>query len=169
MVPGLAKRAALAFPVALAVLSRPASAAADAHELGAELGVWTVLPFVATLLAIAVLPLAAAHWWEHNRNKAKVAAALAVPVAAYLVIVHGATGAHVLLEKGMEYASFIVLLLSLFVITGGVYIRGSLSGTPWGTTRQTLVCPDGTGAMPMYRPRRTCISPKLVTPVTPSM
>ena len=130
MVPGLASRVAVALPAALAVLSPPASAAADVHGLGGELGLWTVLPFAATLLAIAILPLAAAHWWEHNRNKAKVAAALAVPVAAYLVVFHGADGAHVLLEKAMEYTSFIVLLLSLFVITGGVYIRGSLSGTP---------------------------------------
>jgi Na+/H+ antiporter NhaD/arsenite permease-like protein len=82
------------------------------------------------LLAIAILPLAAAHWWEHNRNKAIVAAAFALPVALYLVLAHGATGGHVLLEKLHEYTSFIVLLLSLFVITGGVYVRGSLSGTP---------------------------------------
>jgi Na+/H+ antiporter NhaD/arsenite permease-like protein len=130
MVPGLAHRAAVALPVALALLARPASAAADVHSLGGELGLWTVLPFAATLLAIAILPLAVPHWWEHNRNKALVSLVLAVPVAAYLVLAHGTTGVHVLLEKLMEYSSFIVLLLSLFAITGGIYIRGSLSGTP---------------------------------------
>lgn len=119
MVLGLAHRAAAAIP-----------AAPDVHELGTSLGLWTVLPFVGTLLAIAILPLAGAHWWEHNRNKALVAAAFALPVALYLVLAHGATGGYVLLEKLHEYTSFIVLLLSLFVITGGVYVRGSLSGTP---------------------------------------
>ncbi len=34
------------------------------------------------------------------------------------------------LEKGMEYLSFILLLGSLFVISGGIYVQGSLSGTP---------------------------------------
>jgi Na+/H+ antiporter NhaD/arsenite permease-like protein len=37
---------------------------------------------------------------------------------------------HALLEKAEEYAAFIVLLASLYVITGGIHVRGSLSGTP---------------------------------------
>ena len=91
---------------------------------------WMMLPFAALLLAIAVFPLAAPHFWESNRNKGIVAAALALPVAAYLVAVHGAAGVHELLEKAKEYVSFIALLASLFVVTGGIYVRGSLSGTP---------------------------------------
>ena len=35
-----------------------------------------VAPFVALLMSIAVFPLAAAHWWEHNRNKAIVVSLL---------------------------------------------------------------------------------------------
>ena len=102
--------------------------------LGAHLGLWTVLPFAGILLAIALLPLAVGHWWEHNRNKAIVAAALALPVAVYLPVAHGTPGLHVLLEKLYEYASFITLLTALFVTTGGVYVRGSLSGTPLQNT-----------------------------------
>src|SRR5690606_26660798 len=48
----------------------------------------------------------------------------------YLAGVHGAAGVHQLLEKGHEYLAFILLLGSLFVVTGGIVIRGSLSGTP---------------------------------------
>jgi Na+/H+ antiporter NhaD/arsenite permease-like protein len=99
-----------------------------AHALA--LPVWTVLPFVFLLLAIAILPLLLPHFWESNRNKGLVAALLALPVAAYLVAGHGAAGVHELIEKAKEYASFIVLLASLFVVTGGIYVRGSLSGTP---------------------------------------
>jgi Na+/H+ antiporter NhaD/arsenite permease-like protein len=51
-------------------------------------------------------------------------------MAAYLVLAHGAAGTHELLEKGKEYASFILLLGALFVVTGGIRVRGSLSGTP---------------------------------------
>jgi Na+/H+ antiporter NhaD/arsenite permease-like protein len=91
---------------------------------------WTVLPFVLLLLAIAVLPLVAPHFWESNRNKAVVAGALALPVASYLAAAHGAAGVHELEEKAKEYVSFIVLLASLFVVTGGIYVRGSLAGTP---------------------------------------
>src|SRR5690606_5232533 len=48
----------------------------------------------------------------------------------YLAGVHGAAGVHQLLEKGHEFVAFILLLGSLFVVTGGIVIRGSLSGTP---------------------------------------
>jgi Na+/H+ antiporter NhaD/arsenite permease-like protein len=95
-----------------------------------ELPVWTVLPFAGLLLCIAILPLVAHHFWESNRNKGLVAALFALPVALYLVAAHGEAGVHQLLEKGHEYAAFILLLGSLFVVTGGIVIRGSLSGTP---------------------------------------
>jgi Na+/H+ antiporter NhaD/arsenite permease-like protein len=95
-----------------------------------ELPVWTVLPFAGLLLCIAVLPLAAPHFWERNRNKGVVAALFAAPVAAYLVLAHGEAGLHQLLEKAHEYVAFILLLGSLFVVSGGIVIRGSLSGTP---------------------------------------
>jgi len=120
---------ALALPPA-ASPSSAASALAETHALGVDLGLWTVVPFVGLLLCIAVLPLAAGHWWEHNRNKGIVALLFAAPVALYLLLQHGSAGSHVLIEKGEEYVSFIALLASLFVITGGIYIRGSLAGTP---------------------------------------
>ena len=39
-----------------------------------------IVPFVLMLLAIALLPLIAPHWWEWNLHKALVALALGVPV-----------------------------------------------------------------------------------------
>ncbi len=99
-------------------------------ELGTELGLWTLLPFAGLLLAIAVLPLVAHHWWERNANKGLVAVLFAVPIAAYLLIAHGEAGLATLVEKVEEYVSFIVLLGALFVISGGIHVRGSLSGTP---------------------------------------
>jgi Na+/H+ antiporter NhaD/arsenite permease-like protein len=113
------------------------TAAAQEHSghaghgaMGDQLPMWTLVPFAAMLLAIAVLPLTTPHWWEHNRNKGIVAALLSVPLALYLVVVWGEGGTHELLEKGMEYLSFLLLLGSLFVISGGIYVQGSLSGTP---------------------------------------
>jgi Na+/H+ antiporter NhaD/arsenite permease-like protein len=99
-------------------------------EHGPELAWWTALPFAGMLLAIATVPLAAHRFWESNRNKAIVAALFAVPTALYLVLGLGATGVHELQHKLLEYVSFIALLGALFVITGGIYVRGSLAGTP---------------------------------------
>ncbi|HEY2250512.1 MAG TPA: sodium:proton antiporter, partial [Planctomycetaceae bacterium] len=99
--------------------------------IGERLPLATVAPFVALLLSIAVLPLVAAHWWEHNRNKGIVVALLSVPLAVYLIWTYGPEGGgHELIHKIKEYISFIALLAALFVISGGVYVQGSLSGTP---------------------------------------
>jgi len=100
------------------------------HGLGALLPVWTVIPFVGLLLSIAILPLVAGHWWEHNRNKGIVAALWALPIALYFPLIHGAAGVHQIEENLKEYVAFIALIGSLFVATGGIVVRGSLSGTP---------------------------------------
>jgi len=95
---------------------------------GAQLPLVAVVPFVGMLLAIAIFPLLAGHWWEHNRNKALVAAILAVPLAAYMTLAFGEAGLHELAHKLMEYVSFMALLGALFVISGGIHVQGSLSG-----------------------------------------
>jgi Na+/H+ antiporter NhaD/arsenite permease-like protein len=88
--------------------------------------VYTVLPFVAMLLAIAVGPLRAPHWWEPNRNKFLVSALLGAPIfALYLAHAPG-----VLLHMAEEYVSFIILLAGLYVISGGILLRGDLVATP---------------------------------------
>jgi Na+/H+ antiporter NhaD/arsenite permease-like protein len=106
------------------------AAAGHGDSLGSRLPLVTVLPFALLLLGIALLPLATPHWWEKNRNKAIVAALCGAPIAAYLVVAWPHEGVETLVEKIEEYASFIVLLAALFVITGGIYIEGSFSGTP---------------------------------------
>ena len=99
-------------------------------DIGAILPLWTVLPFAVLLGCIAVLPLVAGRWWEHNRNKAVLVFLLSLPIVLYKVAVFGDQGTQELEHKGMEYVSFLLLLGSLFVITGGVYVGGSLAGTP---------------------------------------
>ena len=91
---------------------------------------WSALPFLALLLAIASLPLVAGHWWESNVNRAKVTAAIALPFAAWWLATRGTTGAHQLLASLEEYLAFIVLLGSLYVISGGIHVAGTLAGSP---------------------------------------
>ncbi|MBO0699271.1 MAG: sodium:proton antiporter, partial [Zavarzinella sp.] len=90
---------------------------------------WSAGPFVLLLLTIALLPLLAARWWHHNRNKAVVVAVIAVPTAGYLLSLGDAGRAGLLHELG-EYFSFISLLLALYVISGGIVLRGDLPGRP---------------------------------------
>lgn len=87
---------------------------------------WTVVPFLLMLLSIAVIPLLFHHWWEKHLNKGVIAFLLGLPVAIYILTVRP----HALLETGMDYVSFILLLGSLYVIAGGIHIKGSLAGTP---------------------------------------
>ena len=86
----------------------------------------TVAPFALLLLAIAILPLFAATFWERNRNKALVAGLLAAPIAGWLLLREPTAVAHSL----REYISFIALLGSLFVISGGIHLEGDLKATP---------------------------------------
>src|SRR5712691_3364120 len=78
------------------------------------------------LLAIAVCPLCVPHWWESNRHKFVVAALLAAPVL--VLYLERAPGA--LLHMAEEYVSFIILLAGLYVISGGILLRGDLVATP---------------------------------------
>lgn len=91
---------------------------------------WAVVPFVTLLLAIALLPLAAAHWWHSNRNKGIVAAALGLPALGIVLAFQPGALAH----AGLEYLAFIALLGSLYTISGGIRVTGSLSGTPLANT-----------------------------------
>lgn len=103
----------------------PIFAAGDAMHVP----VWAAGPFALLLLSIALLPLVAGHWWHANRNKGIVVALFAVPTAIYLVCL-GERGREVLLHELREYSSFIVLLLALYVISGGIVLRGDLVGRP---------------------------------------
>src|SRR5262249_39020292 len=89
------------------------------------------------LLAIAGLPLAAGPFWHSNRNKALVAAAFAVPTAAWLAWYQAVTGQPALAALGDEmakYVSFILLLGSLYTVSGGIVLTGDLPGRPLTNT-----------------------------------
>src|SRR5881396_3015704 len=78
------------------------------------------------VLGIAVLPLAASHWWEPNRNKLLVSIVLGLPVLVLYVVREPSA----LVHMAEEYVSFIVLLAALYVISGGILMRGDLLATP---------------------------------------
>lgn len=104
------------------------------HSMGTHLPLVSVLPFALLLLAIAVFPLAFPHWWESNRNKGIIVGLLILPIVFGFLPMWESAGQHELFEKVKEYASFIALLGALYAISGGIYVKGSLSGTPLANT-----------------------------------
>ena len=91
---------------------------------------WSIAPFLLMLLSIAVVPLTVPQWWDKNKNKLLLSCGMSLPVLAIVI----PNGAHLVTESLVDYFSFIVLLGSLFVISGGVYIKGEFAGTPLNNT-----------------------------------
>ena len=91
---------------------------------------WMLIPFVVMLLCIAVLPLLpkVGEWWEHNLHKLYVSLILGVPVGIWLCV-NGMS--HELIHQMIfDYVPFILLLMALFVTTGGICIKGDLVAKP---------------------------------------
>jgi Na+/H+ antiporter NhaD/arsenite permease-like protein len=89
-----------------------------------------VLPFVALLAAIALGPWVAPAWWRRPGHQLIVSGVLGAPV----VGVYLNRDPRALLDGAGEYVSFIVLLASLYAITGGIRLRGDLPATPLTNT-----------------------------------
>ena len=97
---------------------------------GAQLGVAWAVPFAGILLSIALFPLFAPHIWHHHFGKIAVFWALCCAIP--LWISFGADTAfhavsHILL---IDYIPFIIFVGSLFIVAGGIHIRGSFVGRP---------------------------------------
>jgi Na+/H+ antiporter NhaD/arsenite permease-like protein len=100
---------------------------------GFDVAPWAPAPFVLLLLAIALLPLAAGHWWHSNRNRLIVSLVFALPVAGYLLAIDRDTNGastRALLHELKTYASFVVMLTSLYVISGGIVLSDDLPARP---------------------------------------
>lgn len=100
------------------------------HLDGSELSIFWVIPFVGILLSIAIFPLIAPHFWHHNFGKISAFWAVLF-VAPFLISAGFSITFYEILHVGfLEYIPFIILLLALFTISGGVQLTGSLVGTP---------------------------------------
>lgn len=120
-----------AFGLALGAVLLLLPEAASAAELdGRTLGFAWALPFVGILLSIALFPLLAPHVWEHHHGKiaALWGALVLVPMA---LILSPTTALHALVHTALlEYIPFILLLLALFTVAGGILVRGNIHGAP---------------------------------------
>ena len=87
---------------------------------------WMIGPFVFLLAMIALAPLFFANWWGRHFTKVTFGLA-AVTLVYYLADLHAAER---VLHTGNEYISFICLVGSLFVVSGGIHINVKGEATP---------------------------------------
>ncbi len=141
----------------LLAIPHPAQAAPALD--GASLGWPWALPFIGILVTIATGPLLFKRFWHHHYGKLAFGwcALTLLPLAA----VYGVPAAAAALTYALlaEYLSFILLLFALYVVAGGILLRGELRGTPlvntamlaFGTLMASVVGTTG-AAMILIRP-----------------
>lgn len=111
-----------------AVAHTAAAAAEQAHAAVHHLPpIWTVIPFVVLLLMIATGPLFYHHFWEHHYPKVSIILATLVAGFYGFFMDHGT---HALLHTLEEYISFMALIGSLFIVSGGILIKINKRGRP---------------------------------------
>ncbi len=110
----------------------------EIQKLGTELPVWSILPFAGILLSIALFPLFAPDFWHHNFGKVSAfwALVLAIP---FLLYFKGEAWHEILHIYIKDYIPFIILLWSLFTVTGGIMLEGALWGSPGLNTAFLLI------------------------------
>jgi Na+/H+ antiporter NhaD/arsenite permease-like protein len=85
-----------------------------------------MVPFAVLLLAIALGPLIARHHWERHYHKLCLALAGIVCCYYLLVLKQPARIVH----AGMQYATFMVVVGSFFVVAGGIHLRAKAPSSP---------------------------------------
>lgn len=100
------------------------------HVDGAALTILWTIPFAGILLSIAIMPLIAPHFWHNNFGKVSFFWALTFIIPFLIVEGYSITLYEVLHIVLLDYMPFIILLLSLFTISGGIRLKGTLVGTP---------------------------------------
>ncbi len=98
-------------------------------NLGEVLPLWSCIPFALILLSIALFPLVLPDFWHHHFGKISAfwIATLSIP---FLIVFKGAALYEILHIILADYVPFIILLWSLYTVSGGILVRGTLRGTP---------------------------------------
>lgn len=121
------------------LISFPALASGEETPLGDLLPIWSIIPFVGMLLSIAICPIVNGEWWENNMGKASAFWALLFFIPFIFGFGLQRATYEFLHQVILDYIPFIVLLLGLFAVAGGIVLRGSLAGTPRVNTIMLLI------------------------------
>ncbi len=110
---------------ALSVMPASFSIAGNAGTAAPPVRAWMILPFLILLLAIAIVPFLNRKWWE--KHYPKVSIGLGFVVVTYYVLF---LDYRRMIELGVEYFSFIVLIGTLFVASSGIFLHTQRHATP---------------------------------------
>ena len=89
---------------------------------------WSITPFVLLLAMIALGPLVFEQWWA--KHYIKVAFALAAVTLGYYLFGLPPAARDTVQHTAVEYVSFILLIGSLYVVSGGIHITVKGEATP---------------------------------------
>ena len=92
-----------------------------------EPSIFMILPFLILLMLIATGPIFYKHFWERHYPKISILLGL-ITVVYYLYVLKDS---YSILHIFTEYVSFIALLSSLFVASGGILIKVNKEATPF--------------------------------------
>ncbi len=121
---------------AILLCAMPAQAAG--YDPASMSAFWSV-PFIGLLLSLACLPLLLGEVWHAHYGKIIIGWGMLFVVPFALVFGIG-TAVHELLHMMIqEYIPFLILLLALYTVGGGILVRGSLIGTPLSNTMMLLI------------------------------
>jgi Na+/H+ antiporter NhaD/arsenite permease-like protein len=116
--------------LAVALLCGLPMAVGAAEIDGSALSPLWGVPFAGLLLSIALFPLLAPGFWHHHFGKVTAAWSLAFLLPFAMQFGTGAAASGFIHAALAEYVPFIILLTTLFVVAGGIFIRGNLHGSP---------------------------------------
>ena len=100
------------------------------HLTANDFNLFWLIPFLGILLSIALIPLVNESFWHHHYGK--VSAFWGILFLIFFTINYFDYTLFYLLEVSLrEFLPFIILLLSLFTVSGGILITGNLDGSPF--------------------------------------
>jgi Na+/H+ antiporter NhaD/arsenite permease-like protein len=116
------------FSLLITLFIVPSAFAADID--GKQLTALWGVPFAGILLCIALCPLLTPQFWHHHFGKVAAFWALLFLVPFAIQFGAGAAGSALVHALLAEYIPFVILLTALFAVSGGIYIKGNLHGSP---------------------------------------
>lgn len=113
----------------LCLLLMPLSAQAATLD-GTTLPMWWGVPFLGTILSIAIFPLFAPQFW--HRHFGKITALWSMAFLLPLMAAYGAYAGVEVMSHALfsEYLPFILLLVVLYTVSGGILVSGDFVATP---------------------------------------
>lgn len=104
----------------------PAQAAGLPEKGGEILPLLWALPFAGMLCSIALLPLISSHFWHAHYGKASAFWTLCFLAPCLSVFGSDATVTLVMHSLIHEFIPFMIILIALYPVAGGIYVQGNL-------------------------------------------